>query len=130
MKKTEKNANKGISMGMCLGVAIGTSLGVAFDNISMGVGLGICIGLAVGFAMGSQKDKLVDKQVSEKGYTVKQIIPKDKREYIVIIEDKLGETKEIITPGGIMDTELFSVGDIVYLDEDGMLEQAFDKDNE
>jgi hypothetical protein len=42
----------------------------------------------------------------------------------------LGETKEIITPGGIMDIELFSVGDIVYLDEDGMLEQAFDKHNE
>lgn len=125
MKRTEKNANEGMSMGMCFGVAIGTSLGVVFDNIAMGVGLGLCIGLLIGFAMGSHKDKLVDEQVSEKGYTVKEIIPRDKKEYSVIIEDKMGETKEVIIPVGIMDTELFSVGDIVYLDEDGMIELIY-----
>lgn len=27
-----------------------------------------------------------------------------------------------------METELFSVGDVVYLDEDGMIEQVYDKD--
>ena len=130
MKQTGKNVNKGISMGMCFGVAIGTSLGAAFGNISIGVSLGICVGLAVGFAIGSSKDKLINEQVSEKGYTVKEIIPKENNEYIVIIEDKSGETKEVTTPGGIMDTELFTVGDVVFLDEDGMLEQAFDKEDD
>ncbi len=47
---------------------------------------------------------------------------------MVIVEDKAGERKEIETPGGIIETELFEVGDVVYLDEDGMLEKIDDED--
>ncbi len=130
MKKTSKNMNTGIGMGMCFGVAIGSSMGVAFDNIAIGVALGISIGLAIGAALGAQKDKAVNEQVDEKGYTIKAIIPNGDNEYIVTIEDKAGEKKEIIVPDGVMNTELFSIGDVVFLDEDGMIEQAFDEEDE
>lgn len=128
MKKTGKFKNESISQGMCMGVAIGTAIGVAVNNISMGIALGLCIGVAMGAAIGSQKEKLVNKQISEKGYIVKEIISKDKNEYMVIVEDKAGKRKEIATPGGIIETELFEVGDVVYLDEDGMLEKIYDED--
>lgn len=130
MKKTSKNMNTGIGMGMCFGVAMGSALGAAFDNISMGVALGISIGLAIGAAVGSQKDKAVNEQIEEKGYTIKAIIPDTDKNYIVTIEDKAGEIEEIIVPAGIMSTELFSIGDVVFLDEEGMIEQAFDDEDE
>lgn len=130
MKKTSKNMNTGIGMGMCFGVAIGSALGAAFDNISIGVALGISIGLAIGAVAGSQKDKAVNEQIEEKGYTVIAIVPGTDKNYIVTIEDKAGEKKEIIVPAGIMSTEVFSIGDVVFLDEDGMIEQAFDDEDE
>ncbi len=36
----------------------------------------------------------------------------------------------VTVPSGTMETELFTVGDIVFMDEDGDIEQAFDKDYE
>lgn len=130
MKETNKNLNTWMCMGMCFGVAIGTSLGTVFDNIALGTGLGISIGLAVGVAIGSSKDKAVNDQVKEKGYTVKEILPKGDNEYTIVIIDNSGTEKEVIIPSGIMDTELFSVGDVVFMDEDGMIEQVFDKEDE
>ena len=128
MKKTNKNMNSGVGFGMCIGAAIGTSLGVAFDNIALGVALGISIGLAVGVTSGANKDKLVNEQLENKGYTVKDIQPKENKEYSITIEDKSGETIDVVIPEGIMATELFSVGDVVFLDDDGMIEQAFDEE--
>ncbi len=128
MKKTNKNMNTSIGMGMCFGVAIGTSLGVVFDNITYGTVFGISIGFAIGAIVGSNKDKAVNEQIEEKGYTIKEINPKENNEYSIVIEDKFGNRKDVLTPSGIMDTELFSVGDVVFLDEDGMIEQAFDKE--
>lgn len=128
MKKTNKNMNTSMSMGMCFGVAAGSALGVIFDNIALGVAIGMSIGLAIGTIIGSKKDEIVNKQVEEKGYTIKEITPKDNKEYLVIIEDTSGEIIEILVPEGIMSEESFAMGDIVFLDEDGMIEQAFDSD--
>lgn len=128
MKKTNKNINSSMGMYMCFGVAIGTSLGAVFDNIAYGVALGISLGVAVGAIIGSKKDQAVNEQLENKGYTVKDIQPKESKEYSITIEDKSGETIEVVIPEGIMATELFSVGDVVFLDDDGMIEQAFDEE--
>ncbi|MBR6526075.1 MAG: hypothetical protein IKT57_08880 [Clostridia bacterium] len=129
-KSTNKNTNLGMTMGMCFGMAIGASWGLLFDHMAMGVAMGLCLGMLIGFAFGSRKDKLVNEQMEKEGYTIKEILPKENQEYVIVIEGKSGETKEIATPGGIMETEQFSVGDTVFLDEDGMLEQAFDDEEE
>ena len=78
--------------------------------------------------IGSKKDQAVNDQVEEKGYTIKEINLKENNGYSIVIEDKFGNKKEVLIPSGIMETELFSVGDVVYLDEDGMIEQVYDKD--
>ena len=114
--------------GSKFGAAIGTSLGVVFDNIAYGVALGISLGVAVGAIIGLKKDQAVNDQVEEKGYTIKEINLKENHGYSIVIEDKFGNKKEVLIPSGIMETELFSVGDVVYLDEDGMIEQVYDKD--
>lgn len=128
MKKTDKNMNSSMGMYMCFGVAIGTSLGVVLDNIAYGVAIGISLGAAVGAIIGSKKDRAVNEQVEEKGYTIKEINPIENNEYNIVIEDKSGDMKAVLIPGGIMETELFSVGDIVYLDDEGMIEQVYDND--
>lgn len=128
MKKTNKNMNASASMGMCVGVAIGAAIGVIFDDIALNAAVGMSIGLAVAMIIGSKKDEIVNKQVEEKGYTIKEITPRDNKEYLIIIEDISGKTIEIVVPEGVMSEEAFTIGDIVFLDEDGMIEQAFDKD--
>jgi len=127
MKKTDKNESQGTALGMCFGLCLGMALGSAFDNISMGM----CFGLAIGVAFGALKDRQVNRQLKEKGYRVKAIEEKNGgAEYAVTIEAGDGETCVITLPGGQMESEGFAVGDTVYLDEDGLLEQAFDKDEE
>ncbi len=125
MKKTNKNRNMGMALGMCFGVSIGTSLGTVFDNTSMGITLGLWIGMLIGFAIGAQKDKEVNKQVEEKGYVIKKI-----EQYEVTIVDKLGEESVVIVPKGQMEAENLAIGDVVFLDDDGLLEQAYDKEDE
>lgn len=100
MKKTNKNMNTSMGMGMCFGVAAGSALGVVFDNIALGVAIGTSIGLAIGTIIGSKKDEIVNKQIEEKGYIIKEITPKDNKEYLVIIEDTSGEIIEIVVPEG------------------------------
>lgn len=126
MKKTNKNQNTGIALGMCLGVALGTALGSAFDNIALGTSLGISIGLAVGYAIGAGKDKAVNQQLEEKAYTIKKIETLEINEYDIILEDKTGEETVVRVPAGVLTSEMFFVGDVVYMDEDGMIEQAYD----
>ena len=67
--------------------------------------------------------------IEEKGYTIKDI-KKDERngEYIITIVNRLGEESVVIVPKGQMEEENFSKENVVYLDEDGMLEQAYDKE--
>ena len=125
MKKTNKNTNMGMVFGMCLGISIGTALGSSFDNMAIGSCLGLCIGMALGLVLGAQKDKEVNKQLEEKGYTVKAIEGSK-----VTVIDNSGEEMVIDVPKGQMEEEEFSVGDVVFLDEDGLIEQAFDKEED
>lgn len=131
MKKASKNEHMalGMSLGMCVGVAMGTSLGSLFDNMGIGISLGLCFGMAIGCVLGALKDKEVNKQVEEKGYTVKEIVQKeDSAEYFITIVDKLGAESVVNIPKGQMEAEKFAIGDVVFLDEDGLIEQAFEKE--
>lgn len=131
LKKTSKNTSMGMAMGMCFGVSIGTSMGTVFDNISMGSSMGLIIGMLIGLVIGVLKDEKVNKQLEEKGYVIQAIEYNEENEdYVIMIVNKSGEDCVINVPKGQMDTEKFLTGDIVYLDEDGMIEQAFDKENE
>ena len=129
MKKTSKNATMGMSLGMCFGVALGTSFSGLFGhNMALGTSMGLCIGMLVGLAIGSAKDKVVNAQIEEEGYTIR-LIEKDNEssEYkITIVNNKNKEIVVTIT-SGTMETELFTVGDIVFMNEDGDIEQAFDE---
>ena len=128
MKKTTKNMAMCMSLGMCFGVAIGTSLGTVFDNISIGISVGISVGLLLGCIIGTTKDNAINEQLEKHGYTITQI-NKDEDEYIVTIVDHSGEETDIKVTAGIMETELFSVGDVVFVDDEGDIEQAYDKEN-
>lgn len=57
-------------------------------------------------------------------------INEQNEEYIITIENRLGEESIVIVPKGQMEAENFSKEDIVYLDDDGMIEQAYDKEDE
>lgn len=132
MKKTSKNMTMGMSLGMCFGVALGTSFGGLFGgSIAIGTSMGLCIGMLVGLAIGSAKDKIVNAQIEEEGYTIK-IIEKDNEsaEYKITIVNNKRKEIVVTVPSGTMETELFTVGDIVFMDEGGDIEQAFDKDYE
>ena len=131
MKKTSKNTSMDMAMGMCLGVSIGTSMGTVFDNISMGSSMGLIIGMLIGLVIGTVKDEKVNKQVKEKGYTILSIEPNESNEeYIIAIVNNAGDESVINVPKGQMEAEDFQIGDVVYLDDDGMIEQAFDKEDE
>ena len=129
-KKTDKNANMGMALGMCFGVSIGTALGSTFDNMSLGTSLGLCIGMLIGHILGSQKDKEVNKQVEEDGYTVKDIKKcEQKEEYVITITNRSGVESVVIIPKGQMEEENFEIDDVVFLDDDGLIEQAYDKED-
>ena len=101
-----------------------------FGNMAIGTSIGPCIGMLIGIAIGSAKDKIVNAQIEEEGYTIKTIEKDDKcNEYKITIVNNKNEDTVVKIPSGIMETELFTVGDVVFLDEDGHIEQAFDKEN-
>ena len=129
MKKTNKNTSMGMAFGMCFGVSIGTALGSTFDNMAMGSCLGLCIGMAIGLALGSQKDKEVNKQIKEEGYIVKEIKKDEQKEYIITIVNRVGEERVVIVPKGHMEEENFEIDNVVFLDNEGLIEQAYDKED-
>ena len=128
MKKMHKNMTLGMSMGMCFGVAIGCTWGESvFGNTGTGLAMGMCVGMCIGMAVGAAKDNAVNRQLEEQGYTIKDIQPSSKNnEYSILIINRKGEEKIVTVSKGQMEAENLSVGDIVYLDEDGNLEQAYD----
>ena len=131
LKKTNKNTSMGMALGMCFGVSIGTAFGSMIGNTSLGLSMGPGLGLLIGLALGSLKDKEVNKQIEEKGYTIKTITLLDeKQEYVITIVNHLGEEGDVVVPKEQMEEETFEIGDVVFLDEDGMLEQAYDKEDE
>ncbi len=131
MKKTSRNTGLGISLGMCFGVSLGCCLGLTvFDNIGVGMCLGLCIGMGAGTAIGSAKDAAINKQLEEKGYTVKSVVNKPNSEdYTVTIAAKDGVEQEISVIKHVMDAQKFKDGDFVYLSKDGALEQAYSDDD-
>ena len=81
--------------------------------------------------LGSQKDKEVNKQVEEEGYTIKDIKKnEEKEEYIITIVNRLGDESIVIVPKGQMEEGNFQIDDVVFLNDDGLIEQAYDKDDE
>ena len=93
----------------------------------MGIGVGMCVGMAIG----SVKDAEINDQLQSQAYTIKNILPQESDDgYIVLIVNKNGDETFINVTVGEMETEEFCVGDFVFLDEDGRIEQALDKDDE
>lgn len=130
MKKTNKNTNMGLALGMCFGVSIGTALGSSLNNLAMGSSMGLCIGMAIGLVLGALKDKEVNKQIEENAYTVKDIKESEEaQEYVITLVNKLGEESTVVVPKGQMEEENFKKDDVVFLDDDGMIEQAYDKED-
>jgi outer membrane lipoprotein SlyB len=119
----------GMSLGMCAGAAFGGVLGQSFfGNMTIGMSIGIPIGMCAGMAIGSMKDKAVNEQLQTHAYTIKDIrYQKDTKEYWITIANKDGAERIVNTSSGEMETEGFCIGDVVFLDEDGRIEQAFDK---
>ena len=77
------------------------------------------------------KDKEVNKQVEEVGYTIKEIKKnEEKEEFIITIVNRLGDESIVIVPKGQMEEENFQIDDVVFLNDDGLIEQAYDKDDE
>lgn len=106
--KSEKNRSHryqaiGMSMGMCFGISIGMSLGyLLFGNGPVGMCLGLSIGMLIGMAVGIAKDKRINEQIEEKGYTILEINQKDdiQDEYIVKIVDKDGQESIVVVSKG------------------------------
>ena len=123
MKQTTKNAGTGMAIGMSIGVAMGSAIE------SLGIPMGLCFGMLMGLVIGANKDKIVNKQVAEKGYKIK-VIEKNEgsNEYGITLVDHQGSEQTVSISAATMETELFKVGDIVFIDEDGDIEQAFDED--
>lgn len=129
-KESHKYQTLGMSLGMCFGISIGMSLGYAlFDNVPLGMCMGLSIGMLLGMTVGMSKDKAINEQLKEKGYTILDIVPKDtdKKEYEVKLADKNGEICFVTVSQGTMKTQDFKVGDLVYRDAAGNIEQAIEK---
>ncbi len=120
----------GMVLGMCFGLSLGTALGSAFGNTATGTSLGLCIGMALGLLLGATKDKKVNKQIEDEGYTIKTIKEQEQtEEYTVTIVNKSGKETIVKVSKNQMDEEKFAVNDIVFLDDDGSIEQAYDKED-
>ncbi|MBE5955427.1 MAG: MFS transporter [Lachnospiraceae bacterium] len=131
MKKTNKHTSMGMTLGMCFGVSLGISLGSSVGNVAMGSSMGMLFGMVIGLLIGAAKDREINNQIEEKGYTIKDIKKNEQSgEYIITIVNRLGEENVVNVPKGQMEEENFSNEDVVYLDEDGMLEQAYYKEDE
>lgn len=128
MRKTNANMTMGMSLGMCIGAGLGSSLGsMVFQNAGIGVAIGMCMGMSIGMALGTMKDNSVNEQMENQGYSVKEIISdENNREYKVIIVNKSGEERTVTVGQGDMDVEQFKVGDYVFLNEEGHIEQVYD----
>ena len=123
MKQTTKNAGTGMAIGMSVGVAVGSAIE------SLGIPMGLCFGMLMGLIIGASKDKVVNKQVAEKGYKIKTIEKNEvSNEYGITLVDNQGNEQTVSISSGTMKTELFKIGDIVFIDEDGDIEQVFDED--
>ena len=130
MKETSKNTGIGMALGMCFGVSIGTALGSAFNNLAIGTTLGLSVGMALGLAFGALKDSKVNSQLEKEGYTVKAVEPDEGgNRFAVTIVSKAGTERVFMLNKEQMEEQAFVIGDLVYLNEDGEIEQAYEKED-
>lgn len=131
-KETDKNRNTGMAIGMCFGMSIGLALANSLDiNTGIGMCMGMSICMCLGLVLGASKDKVVNKQLEEQGYTIRRIEPAEApEEFAVTIVNHDSEEKTITMPIGALEAETLKVGDVVYLDEEGYLEQVYYSEHE
>ena len=114
MKKTNKNTSMGMTLGMCFGIAFGTSIGPSINNTGLGTSIGLCLGMAIGILIGALKDKAVNQQLKEQGYTIIGIVKnKESDDYSVTLVNTKGEESIVRTPNGQIETEDFEIGDTI-----------------
>ncbi len=114
-------------IGMSIGMAVGLSLGYGvFDNITTGLSLGLCLGMCLGALIGNAKDKKVAVQLEEKGYKVVEINQIEAEMFVVKISDKEGNEQTIRVRKADLEFENFQVGDFIYLDEDGDIDNLME----
>lgn len=115
---------------MCFGVAIGCAFGQSvFDNMATGMTLGLSIVMCLGMVLGAIKDNAINRQLEEQGYKIKDIHPSQEENFLyVIIVNYKGEEQTVIISKDELKAETPSVGDYVFLDEEGLLEKAYDDD--
>ncbi len=121
MKKTNKNMGLGMAYGSCIGLIVGALIG------SFGIPLCLLAGMLIGLAIGKRKDDAVNEQVIEKSYKIQTIDLNEKfADYDVTVTDKKGNKKSTSVSAKKMKQEQFKIGDIVFMDDKGNIEQAFD----
>lgn len=130
MKKSSKYTTQGMCFGMLFGMAIGVSCGsLLFDNMSIGMCLGISFGMCLGIAFGAAKDKKINAQLEEEGYTVHRMVKKgNSDDYTATIRNKAGEESVVDVTAEEMKKENFAEGDFVFLDNNH-IEQAYAKED-
>ena len=85
---------------------LGAGVGSVID--SLGIPLGLCLGMLIGLVIGANKDKIVNKQVAEKGYKIKAIEKNEvANEYGITLVDNQGNEQTFSISSGTMETELF-----------------------
>ena len=90
MKQTTKNAGTGMAIGMSIGVAMGSAIE------SLGIPMGLCFGMLIGLVIGANKDKVVNKQIAEKGYKINAIEKnKGSNEYGITLVDHQGNEQKV-----------------------------------
>ena len=77
------------------------------------------------------KNPPIVEQVKEEGYAIKDIKKRErKEEYIITIANRYGEESTVIVSKGQLEAENFEIDDVVFLDDAGLIEQAYDKEDE
>lgn len=95
-------------------------------NTGTGMCMGMCICMCIGIALGYAKDNAINKQLEEQGYTISHIESADApKTFAVTIVNYAGEKQTLSVPKGELESDALKIGDVVYLDEEGHLEQVY-----
>lgn len=121
MKETHKNTNLGIALGLCFGVTFGLTI---FDNLA----LGMLFGLAIGASFGAEKDKKINAQIEEQGYIIVAMKKTSPNTYTIRLANKHGKERQIEKNAADIDSQNLRVGKVVYLNDDGHIELAYDEE--
>lgn len=98
-----KKTNKNTNKGMALGMCLGVSIGTALGTTFDNIAMGCSFGMCIGMAIGL----VIGSQ-----------------------KDKAGVEMAVMVSKGEMGEENFQIDDVVFLNDDGLIEQAYDKEDE